>query len=648
MQGSEQVRISVIIPVLDAEAYIAQTLRSALNQTTPPDEIIVVDNGSRDASAAIARGFGGIVRTTEAPEGGAASARNAGAALATGDALMFLDADDLLGPTAIEELSAALGERPGAVACCPWMRYELIDGCWLASPASCAPRRRHHDDLAAWLVGWYHPPCAVLWSRSAFDASGGWDPQGSVNDDGDLMMRAFASGIPLVRTSGGTSYYRRLPGDAVSLSGRRRTRAGLEARLRVLDRLVERLTQAGRIARYRAPLAEAYADILQDCGGEVQDLADRARTAVRLHGGFSRLRRAFRTIGHASARRLPGGGMLAPVASPRPAPDRAEIDEGNPLVSVVVPTYNRADLLKRAVDSVLSQSYENFELLVVDDGSTDDTAALVAGLDDPRLRYLRQPRNMGVAAARNRGMREARGSLVAFLDSDDLWAPEKLKRQVELIRRRPSKVGLFYTGLTVLDDEDRSTDWIPTARGDVWRAMLHDNVVHYGTSSTIIRREVIETIGYFDEKLPANEDYDYWTRLARFFEIDFVPAPLMTYNAKTAGEADERRSRNFIANMTARKMYVQRHGDDALRAGVRHLSFLNSARRHLESPDGSAREARWLLAKALRDRPTEPRLYMWLAFAMLPRNPRSRLAPGLKALRPLLPRRLWFGAGNAA
>ena len=641
-------RISVIVPVLDAEAYIAQTLRSALNQTMPPAEIIVVDNGSRDASVTIARSFGGIVRTIVAPEGGAASARNAGAALASGDALMFLDADDLLGPTALEELSAALGERPGAIACCPWMRYELSDGCWLASPASCAPRRRRHDDLAAWLTGWYHPPCAVLWSRSAFEASDGWDPQSSVNDDGDLMMRAFVSGTQLVRTSGGTAYYRRLPGDAVSLSGRRRTRPGLEARLRVLDRIAERLTQAGRISRYHAPLAEAYDDILRDCSEEVRDLAARARAAAESHGGFGRLRRALRDLGRARERRLAAPRILSPAARPKPARDVDEVDEVRPLISVVIPTHNRARLLKRAVDSVLQQSYDNFELLVIDDGSTDETADFAAGLDDPRLRYLRQPRNMGVAAARNRGMREAKGSLIAFLDSDDVWAPEKLDRQVELIRRRPEKVGLFYTGLTVRDDENRNPVWTPTARGDVWHPMLHDNVVHYGTSSTIIRREVIETVGYFDENLPANEDYDYWTRIARFFEIDFVPTPLMTYDATTAGQADERRSRNFSANMTARKMYVQRYGGDALRAGVRHLSFLDSARRHLESPHGSAREARRLLAKALRDQPAEPRLYMWLAFAMLPDTPRSRLAPGLKAVRQFLPRRLWFGTGNAA
>jgi len=632
-----------VVPVLDAEAYLAQTLRSALNQTMPPAEIIVVDNGSRDASFEIARGFGGIVRTIEATEGGAAAARNAGADLASGDALMFLDADDLLGPTALEELSAALRERPGSVACCPWMRYELVDGCWVAAPASCAIRRPGQDDLAAWLTGWYHPPCAVLWSRSAFEATGGWDPEGGVNDDGDLMMRAFVSGIPLVRTSGGTAYYRRLPGDAVSLSGRRRTRAGLESRLRVLDRLAERLTQSGGVSRYRAPLAEAYADILQDCGDDVPDIAARAQAAARSRGGFGRLRRAFRDLGRAKERHLAGQRILPPAARPKPARDLVQVDEVPPLISVIIPTYNRAGLLKRAVESVLEQSYDNFELLVVDDGSTDETADFVTGLDDPRLRYLRQPRNMGVAAARNRGMREARGSLIAFLDSDDAWTRAKLERQVELIRRRPAKVGLFYTGLTVGDDDNSNSVWLPTARGDVWQAMLHANVIHFATPSVVIRREVIETIGYFDENLPANEDYGYWTRLSRFFEIDFVPAPLITVGS----DADERRSLNFKSNMSARKLYMQRYGDDALRAGVRHLSFLDSARRHLESPDGSAREARWLLAKALRDRPGEPRLYMWLAFAMIPGKPRSQLAPRLKALRTLLPRRLWFGTGNA-
>lgn len=643
-------RVSVIIPVFNGEAFLAQTLRSVLNQTRRPDEVIVVDNGSSDRSVEIAQGFGGIVRTISAPGGGASAARNAGVREATGDAIMFLDADDLLGPTVIEELAAVLERRPGTVACCPWMRFELVGESWLAAPASCAPRRNGHDDLQAWLTGWYHPPCALLWSRAAYEASGGWDPEIKVNTDGDIMMRALIAGVELAPTAGGTAYYRRLPGDAVSLSGKRFTRTGLESRLAVLDRVADRLGEAGRIARYRAALAEAYDGLVRDAGG-FPDLRSRALAAATTHGGPEKLRRLRRRLERVTdrARRSMRPPALPPVAARGVSPDRAEPGPERPLVSIIVPTYNRAHLLPRAVGGVLAQTYDRFELLIIDDCSTDNTAEVVEGFGDARIRYIRQPKNGGVSAARNRGLREAKGELIAFLDSDDEWVPEKLARQVDLVRRRPDKVGLFYTGvLTYGAEGDRQIE-VPVHRGDVWREMLHRNAIH-GTSSTMLRREVVEMVGYFDETLPAIEDFDYWTRIARFYEFDFVPDALTIYHNEDQDESAEleRRSRNFPANMAARHAYAQRYAPEAKREGVRHLFLLETARRQLRSPVGDSRAAVKALLRAIKNRPAEPRLYMWLLFALLPRGPREAMGPAIKSFRErVVPQRLWFGAGQA-
>ena len=633
-------RVSVIIPVLNGQEFLAQTLRSVLNQTVRPDEVIVVDNGSADASVEIARGFGGIVRVESCAKAGACAARNLGAAQAMGDALMFLDADDLLGPTVLEELVAALQTRPEAIACCAWMRFELEDGCWLARPASCPPKRWDQDDLGAWLTGWYHPPCSVLWSRRAYEAAGGWDEQIASNQDGDLMMRALAAGTPLVRAPRGTAYYRRLPEGAVSLSGRRFTHKGLQSRLEVIDRIAAILRETGRAGTYAPYLAEAYASIGKDCDSDAAELAARAEESARVFGGLGPVRRARRRLGHALARRMSRhtGTARRGASSGRAhaaIPDTTRQDEADaPLVSVIIPTYNRERLLERAIRSVLTQSYRTFEVIVVDDGSTDGTADMVAQSDDPRLRLLVQDRNMGVAAARNRGMRHAKGRFIAFLDSDDEWAAEKLRLQVELMQRRPDRVGLVYTGLTLRGSDDPPPVWIPSARGDVFADMLHRNVVHYGTSSTLIRREVIETVGFFDEKLPANEDHDYWTRIARFYEFDFVPEPLMNYNHEVSdAQPQERRSRRFNANMAARRIFLQRYGDAARDAGVRHLFCLDIARRHLRSPEGNIGEARRMLAKAIRDRPGQPVLYIRLVFSLFPQGARHRLGPFLGSLR---------------
>jgi len=630
------VRASVVVPVRDGEATLAQTLRSLLNQTKPPDEILVADDGSTDRSVEVGRAFAPAAQVLSGPFGGGSAARLAGAGAASGEALMFCDADDLLGPTALEELCAALEREPGTIAVCPWKRFELRDGCWLARPASCAPRRRGQDDLAAWLSGWYHPPCAVLWSRAAYEASGGWDPDIKVNQDGDVTMRALVEGVPLVPAAGGVAYYRRSPQGTGTVSARRFTQEGVRSRLAVLDRIGARLEARGLRGRYARELRNAYRQVAADAGEGLP--AERARALAAAEAERPPLLPPI----PARRSRRPAAAAVTPRAVPdvtAPSPDR-------PLVSVVVPTHNRASLLARALQSVLAQTYEHFEVLVVDDGSSEDIGSVVGALADPRLRYLRQPRNMGVAAARNRGLREAAGELVAFLDSDDRWMPGKLQRQVEIMSRRPPRVGLIYTGVAAENERGEHTVTIPTERGDVWRDMLWRNVVHFGTSGVVIRRAVVDTVGYFDEDLPAIEDYDYWLRIARFFEFEIAPEALIVYD-NTASPEQERRSSGFAANMAARRMLLARYGWEAAEAGVLHRYHLESARKELEHPAGRTGAGLVHLLKAVRRQPGEPRLFLWLTFALLPRPVRKSLSPGLRGLRRRLPQALWFGRTGA-
>ncbi|MEE2861794.1 MAG: glycosyltransferase [Pseudomonadota bacterium] len=626
-------RISVVIPVLNGAAFLAQAIRSARDQSLPPVEIIVADNGSTDASVDIARSFGPPVQVISVAEPGATAARAAGFAESSGEALMFLDADDLLGLDTLAHLADALKGQGPAMSCCPWRRYELEGECWRARPASCAVRQPWHDDLAAWLTGWYHPPCSVLWSREAYETSGGWDPLAASNQDGDLMMRALVAGAPLIRAKGGMGYYRRLPGGQTSLSGQRASPKGLAARLRVLEKIETLLRTAGRQGRYATPLAEAYATIAGMCGPDVpQDLADRARGGCARNGGFGRLRRTRRSIGKSLRRSIPARTVQMPVqpieATAAPAQD------ATPLVSVVLPTYNRAATLGRAVDSVLAQSYSHLELLLVDDGSTDGTAEYAASLSDSRLRYLRQAQNRGVAAARNRGLAAARGQLIAFIDSDDAWMPEKLARQVAQMQAAPGRIGLIYSGLRVEHADRDNETWRPQARGHVLADILQRNVLHFGTSSTMIRAEAAAVVGGFDSSFPANEDHDYWARMARFYEFEFDPAPLVIYDqgGGTAG-AEAKRSAQFARNMRARNMFIEKHGFEAAHLRALHAYQLESARRFLEWQQGGTRHGRRLLLKAALAAPARPQPYAWLALSLLPEDARA------SAVRHL--RRIW-------
>ncbi len=286
----------------------------------------------------------------------------------------------------------------------------------------------------------------------------------------------------------------------------------------------------------------------------------------------------------------PAGADVPPAPLPRPA------------VSVVIPTYNRAPLLRRALDSVFGQTFRDFEVLVVDDGSTDDTAATVAGCGDVRVRYLRQAQNAGVAAARNRGLREARAELVAFLDSDDEWLPDKLALQVALFRDAPEDIGLVYTGVESVRDDGRRTIERPRCRGDVFREMLAANVVHGGGSNVMIRRAVVATVGFFDEQVAAIEDYHYWLRIARFFRIDFVDAPLIRYYDTT--ETAERRSLALRANLEAREWFYRKYAAEMQRAGVAHLFLLKSVRRALLARRPDVASARRLALRAVMHAPT--------------------------------------------
>ena len=299
--------VSVIVPCYNAEPFVAETVRSALEQTRPPDEVLIVDDGSTDGSVEVVRQFGDRVRLLTGRNGGASPTRNKGLDHATGDALLFLDADDVLGPTALEALTDVL--RPGTIAACPWYRLDYEGGAWVRKPRSCAPRPPGRDALAGWLSAWYHPPCSVLWSRGAFDVVGRWDGRGGPNDDGHVMMQALARGVPLVLTERGEAFYRRLrPTDAPSVSSSRLTESGLDARLWVLEQVGQTLEAEGRLAEYR-PFLDGSLERLAHEGRDHPDVVRRATDVARRYTAYPWLRtrrRLGRRVAHEVRRLLPG------------------------------------------------------------------------------------------------------------------------------------------------------------------------------------------------------------------------------------------------------------------------------------------------------------------------------------------------------
>jgi glycosyltransferase involved in cell wall biosynthesis len=185
-----------------------------------------------------------------------------------------------------------------------------------------------------------------------------------------------------------------------------------------------------------------------------------------------------------------------------------------PVVSVVVPTRNRRRQLELALRSVLWQEDADLEVVVVDDGSTDDTASFVAGIQDQRVRLIGNDPQIGVSAARNRGVAEARGDWIAFLDDDDLWAPTKLRLQLATLRTTGSQWA--YGGEVIVDQDLRVLDGSPPPRPQqVTEWLEHYDAVPGGTSSVVVSRELLAQVGGFDPRLSASEDWDLWIRLGR-------------------------------------------------------------------------------------------------------------------------------------
>ncbi|WP_135828647.1 glycosyltransferase family 2 protein [Halorussus halobius] len=216
-------------------------------------------------------------------------------------------------------------------------------------------------------------------------------------------------------------------------------------------------------------------------------------------------------------------------------------DGAEPLVSVVVPTYDRPDRVERAVASVAAQTYDRIEVLVVDDCSTNPVADVLCGDRDrtfERFEVLRHDRNRGGSAARNTGIRASDGDYVALLDDDDRWEPEKVERQVELLDRR--EVGVVTTGAKVLDRNGQLLrasrhDGLPGDSVELTKRLLCRNVVG-SCSSVMVDGEVVDAVGGFDERFPSWQDLEWYVRLSRHCRFGVVPEPLLVYRR----DADER------------------------------------------------------------------------------------------------------------
>jgi glycosyltransferase involved in cell wall biosynthesis len=307
-----------------------------------------------------------------------------------------------------------------------------------------------------------------------------------------------------------------------------------------------------------------------------------------------------------------------------------------PRISVVMPVYNVERFVSLAILSVLRQTWQDWELVIVDDGATDASPEIIAGFRDPRIRIIRQ-QNRGLAGARNTGIRHARGEILAFLDSDDLWAPDKLARHVEHLDAHPD-VGVSFAPSRLIDDDGHWLGLVqtPMLTNITPADILCRNPIGNG-SAPVIRRIVFDDIAYegapketwwFDETFRQSEDIECWMRIAlqTAWRFEGLPAPLTDYRVSTAG---------LSANVMR-----QYESWERMIAKVRDLDPA-FARRHVRR--ARAYQLRYLARRAvrMRSRGLAARL-AWHSLLLCPRillqEPKRTLATLVAAtLLPVLP-----------
>ena len=198
-------------------------------------------------------------------------------------------------------------------------------------------------------------------------------------------------------------------------------------------------------------------------------------------------------------------------------------------VSVIIPTYNRAGTIKRSVESVLNQTYDKLEVIIVDDGSTDNTSEVVESIKDDRVRYIKLEKNQGVSHARNYGVSQAKYDMIAFHDSDDAWRKDKLEKQIKKYNENPDAVLVYCAYENHKENfsirfpsEDENVEEL---EGDIYYYLILRNTI--GAPTIFMRKDIFNKIGGFDESFPTIEDWDFAIKASKLGKISYVNEALM-------------------------------------------------------------------------------------------------------------------------
>jgi len=283
------------------------------------------------------------------------------------------------------------------------------------------------------------------------------------------------------------------------------------------------------------------------------------------------------------------------------------------VISVVIPTHNRVELLEKAVKSVLNQTYSDLEIIIVDDASTDDTESRIKRFGSDKITYFRVDESKGGNHARNIGIEKSTGEYIAFLDDDDEWMPTKLQEQM-LIFKRDESIGLVYTGAEVIYTANNGKyNIIPTKKGELSKDILTYNYIGT-TSSVMVRKDIINLAGRFDLEMPALQDYDLWIRICQITKIGFVKKPLIKYYIHTN---TNQITNNILKNQQAIELIDKKYDNLISKLSIkmqkkRFCQRYNAVgKRKLRS--GETKEAREFFLRSFKSSPNSLSVKLYIA-----------------------------------
>ncbi len=295
-----------------------------------------------------------------------------------------------------------------------------------------------------------------------------------------------------------------------------------------------------------------------------------------------------------------------------------------PKVSVIIPTYNRSHFLSRAIKSVLNQTFQDFELIIVDDGSTDNTKEVIENFQekDKRIKYIWQKNSGGPAKTRNKGIEKSEGEYIAFLDDDDECLPKKLEKQILLFKESKVPNLGFVGGLDIIVGKKPIKDITPFYKsGNILKDLCFHCIIRT-PGTVLVKRSVLQKVGFFDEKFKAADDYDMWIRISQHYSFDYVKENILKYHVHTNNLSQNKET--FYQRVEDECFLFKKH-ENLIKKHPEVYTEKTKALYRWQLLIKRPKEARDYILRAIKDNPFNIKNYLFFLFSFLPKNLSSKL-----------------------